>query len=221
MIDTERPQANQYCNAVDSANPSLLHVAADFDDMLMLSLAPLFKDFHVYIPHHAVQPIDLARVSLHPANDNPFVKQFAAHQIRLHYDGFDANRCADSKDVPTVLSAAFFMREFLRVWNTAQANGCSLASQAMSIGLVATSLASRWRHDGPVTAYIPTDDAFGNRGWDTLAAVVAPERGDDLERMICNHVVEGVTSGSASGSWQQVARAARRFITGSIGAGNS
>ena len=206
LIDTERLQANQYCNAVNSADPESLHVAADSDDMLMLSLAPLFKDFHVYIPHHAVQPIDLARVSLHPANDNPFVKRFAAHQIRLHYDGFDANRWRRfERRADRFVSEALFMREFLRVWNAAQANGCSLASQAMSIGLVATSLASRWRHDGPVTAYIPTDDAFGNRGWDTLAVVVAPERADDLERMILNHVVEGVTSNSASGSWQQVA----------------
>ena len=34
---------------------------------------------------------------------------------------------------------------------------------------------------------------------------MAPGRADDLERMILNHVVEGVTSDSASGSWQQVA----------------
>src|SRR6202035_4403402 len=167
IIDTERLQANQYWNAIDSANPESLHVAADSDDMLMLSLAPLFKDFRVYIPDHAVQPIDLAHVSLHPANNNPFVKHFAAHQIRLHYDGFDENRWRRfERRADRFVSQALFMREFFRVWDAIQANGCSLASQAMSIGLVATLLASRWRHDGPVTAYIPADDAFGKRAWD-------------------------------------------------------
>jgi tetratricopeptide (TPR) repeat protein len=205
-VDTERIGNNRYWHAVDIADPESLYVATDSDDMLMLSLAPLFKDFQIYIPRHTMQPMDLARVSLHPANNNPLVGYFASHQIRLHYEGIDQNRWRTfERRADRFVGQTLFTREFLRIWDAVHANGCSLASQAMSVGLVATSLARRWRHDGPVTAYIPSDDAFGNQGWDGLAPLLVPDAADDLETIILNHVAPGARSGSASGSWEQVA----------------
>ena len=202
LVDTERLQANQYWNVVDTANPESLHVAADSDDMLMLSLAPLFKDFQVYVPNHALSPIDLARVSLHPANNNPFVEYFAAHSIRLHYDRLNEKRWRRfERQADHFIGQALFMREFLRIWNAVHANGCSLASQAMSVGLLATSLADGWRYDGPVTAYIPTDEAFGT--WDALAPLLSPGGAGALENFILAHVAPGVAADPPQGSWRQ------------------
>ena len=206
MVDTERLQANQYWNAIDSANPQSLHVAADSDDMLMLSIAPLFKDFHVYIPHHSLQPIDMARVSLHPANNNPLVKHFAAHRIRLHYHGLEEDRWREvERRADNFIGQALFMREFVRIWDAVRTNDCSLASQAMSVALITTSLARTWRYAGPVTAYIPTDDAFKDRGWESVASLLRPEMSRELKDIILNHVAASVVAGSVSRSTQQVA----------------
>jgi tetratricopeptide (TPR) repeat protein len=206
MVDPARLDANQYWNAVVTAHPESLHIAADSDDMLMLSLAPLFKDFHVYIPNHALQPVDLARVSRHPANDNPFVKYFAAHPIRLHYDGFDGNRWSQfERRADRFVGQALFIRELLSIWEAAHAAGCSLASKALSVGLLATPLANRWRYDGPVTVYFPSDEAFGEKGWETLEPLLRPERARELQSVILNHVVPGVRADTAADTWQQVA----------------
>lgn len=204
-MGAERLANNRYWHARDITDPESLYLSSDSDDMFMLSLAPLLKDFQIYVPQHAIQPMDLARVSLHPANNHPLVKHFATRQVRLHYDGLDKSRWRRfERRADRFVGQTLFMREFLRIWNAVHEHGCSLASQAMSVGLIATSLASRWRHDGPVTAYIPADVSFGNRGWDALAPLLAPDAADDLERMILNHVAPGVPSGPASGSWQQV-----------------
>ena len=204
MVDTERLQANQYWNAIDAAGPGSLHVAADSDDMMMLSVAPLLKDFHVYIPNHAVQPIDLARVSLHPANDNPLMQQFATHQIRLHYDGMDESRWREvERRADDFIGEALFTREYLRIWGAAQANGCSLAAQAMSIALLTTSLAKHSRYGGPVTAYVAADSAFKDCGWESVAPLLRPDAGCDLEGLIRNHTADGVIATPVAGSWRQ------------------
>jgi tetratricopeptide (TPR) repeat protein len=206
MVDTTRLHANRYWNAIDTAHPQSLHVAADSDDMLMLSLAPLFKDFQVYVPNHALQPMDLARVSLHPDNNNPLVKYFAARPIRLHYDRFDRNCWRPfERRAECFVGQALFTREFLSVWQAARQAGCSLASQAMSVGLVATRLAGRWPYRGPVTVYVPTDEAFGKNGWGALESLLRPERGRDLRRVLLNHVVAGVGDDAAAGASQRVA----------------
>lgn len=205
MIDTARLQANRYWNTIDTAHPESLHVAADSDDMLMLSLAPLFKDFQVYVPNHALQPMDLARVSLHPDNNNPLVKYFAAHPIRLHYDSFDGSRWRTfERRAERFVGQALFMREFLSVWQAVRAAGCSLAAQAMAVALIATPFASRWPDDGPVIIYVPNDDAFGTSGWERLEPLLRPERARDLRRVLRNHVVAGARGDAASGTRQQV-----------------
>ena len=199
LVDTQRLQANQYWNAVDAADPRLLHVSADSDDMLMLSVAPLLKDFHVYIPDHSVQPIDLARVSLHPANDNPLMQQFASHQIWLHYDAFDESRWRDVENrADDFLGEALFAREYLRIWAAVNASGCTFASQAMSMGLLTTSLAKRWRHKCPVTVYVPTDGAFMDAGWESVAPLLRPQAANDLEALILNHVVASAATESTA-----------------------
>lgn len=204
MVDTERLQANRYWNTVATANSGSLYVVADSDDMLMLSVAPLFKDFQVYIPNHPLQPMDLARVSLHPTNNNPLVKQIATHPIRLHYEDFDAIRWRKfERRAEHFVGQALFMREFIGIWEAARAAGCSLSSRAMSIGLLTTPLASRWRYDGPVTAYIPTDDAFGPEGWEALAPLLAPDRAQDLKHIILKHVIRGVRFETSAGPWQE------------------
>jgi tetratricopeptide (TPR) repeat protein len=206
MVDTERLEANQYWNAVGTTDPQSLHVAADSDDMFMLSIAPLFKDFHVYIPGHALQPMDMARVSLHPANNNPLMEHFARQRIRLHYEELDENRWRRvGHRADSFINQALFMREFLRIWEAALANGCTLGSQAMSIVLNTTPLARRWRYDGPVTAYIPTDDAFRDAGLEDIAQLLRPEARHHLDRFILNHVVPGAPLEAASHAGKQVA----------------
>jgi tetratricopeptide (TPR) repeat protein len=201
LVDTERLQANRYWNIVDTDHPEELHVATDSDDMFMLSLAPLFKDFQVYIPNHALQSIDLARVSLHPSNDNPLVNYYAAHSIRLHYDSLDKNRWRPlERRADHFIDRALVLREFLRLWEVAHARECRLASQAMSVGLFATSLVHGWRRTAPVTAYIPTDAAFGDG--DALAPLLSSSAAKDLKKLIVAHVALGVAD-PAEGSWEQ------------------
>lgn len=206
LIDTERLEANQYWNTIKTSYPEALHVSEDSDDMLMLSVAPLFKDFQVYIPNHTLQPIDLARVSRHPDNNNPLVEHFAAHSIRLHYDDFDEKRWdVYEQRADDFIGQALFLRQFLSVWEAARVAGCSLAAQAISVALNTTSLTARLRCDGPMTAFIPNDEAFGERGWEALAPLLRSEQANELESAVLNYIVPGVRDADASASWEEIA----------------
>jgi tetratricopeptide (TPR) repeat protein len=196
LVDPARLDANQFWNTIATDHPDSLHVATDSDDMLMLSLAPLFKDFQAYMPNHTLEPDDAARISRHPDNDNPLIRYFAAHPIRLHDDRFDAARWKPfERRANRFVTQSLSMRECLGIWEAVRAAGCTLASKAISVALLATPLTRRWRGDGALTVYVPNDNAFGATGWEMLAPLLRPERARDLQRFILQHVAIGEARG--------------------------
>lgn len=169
-----------------------IRVVTDSDDMFMLSFAPLLKDIPLYIPEHAVAPMDLARQSLHPLNDTPLTSAFARHSVRLHYGAMDEARWRRiERRSDAFFKQAIVMREILRVWAALQGRGCDTARQLMSVALQGTSLARRWPDDGPVTVFVPNDAALARLDPGAVRALIAPEANERLVRAVLGHVVSG------------------------------
>jgi len=166
------------------------HIVTDSDDMFMLSFAPLLKETSLYNSNHAVTPMDLARQSLHPMNDTPLTSDFARRGARLHYGPMTEvpwqrlERRADA-----FIGRAIVMREALRIWTALSGRDCSQASRLISVALQSTALAKRWRHDGPVTVFVPNDAAFEQLETEASRSLLAREAASRLLRVALNHIV--------------------------------
>jgi uncharacterized surface protein with fasciclin (FAS1) repeats len=190
VFDPSRIKATQIWYAAEGCKIDDFHVVTDSDDMLMLSFAPLAKDTYLYIPDHPVTPIDLARQSLHPLNDNPMTSDFARHRVRLHYGTMEDRRWRRSElRSDKFVNQAVMMREFLRIWSTLEAHGCRRAGELLSVALHATPLARRWRHDGPVSVFVPSDDAIERYGWAKIESLMALGASAQLVEAVLNHTV--------------------------------
>jgi uncharacterized surface protein with fasciclin (FAS1) repeats len=192
LFDPGRIELTRLWYAGEGCTIADIHVVTDSDDMFMLSFAPRLKDIPIYIPRHAVTPMDLARQSLHPLNDNPLTSEFARRAVRLHYGPMTERRWR----VPKIRSDGFIkqaivMREFLRIWRAIQDRGCAHASRLMSVALQATRLARRWPHDGAVTVFIPNDEAMARLGTNLIEPLLAAGAERELERVVLAHTVAG------------------------------
>ncbi len=184
-----------------------VHVVTDSDDMFMLSFAPRLKDMTIYIPRHAVTPMDLGRQSLHPLNDTALTSAFARQPVRLHYGAMDDTRWRRAeRRSDGFFKQAIVMREALRLWAALKQHGCGGAQRLLSTALQATCLARRWPDDGPVTVLAPNDAAIERLHREEVLGLAAPGASDALVRAVLGHVAAGVRSLPASGEPAQQLR---------------
>lgn len=75
--------------AITASEPhpeKLIHIVTDSDDMLFLSLAPLYKELDTFRPHHSNNAVDIARLTMLPhVRVSPFVDPVDRVCTRLHY----------------------------------------------------------------------------------------------------------------------------------------
>ncbi len=192
LFDPGRIELTQLWYAGGGCMIDDIHVVTDSEDMFMLSFAARLKDIPIYIPRHTVTPMDLARQSLHPLNDNPLTSEFARRTVRLHYGPMTERRWrAPQIRSDGFIKQAIVMREFLRIWHAIQDRGCTATSRLMSVALQATQLARRWPHDGAVTAFIPNDQAIAREGSRSIEALLAPGMENALQRFVLSHTMAG------------------------------
>jgi hypothetical protein len=152
----------------------------DVNQMFMLSLAPLFKDFGLMTPEHKATPLLLGRWCAHPQNDTPLKDYFAAQSLHLPIRRSDsstgwrsAEGAADAfMDEVSVDLAAVNLHYVMRNQH------CKTAAQLLALALHETELARRLRcpplgHEGVV--FVPNETAFAHFGIDRLAKLAAPE----------------------------------------------
>jgi hypothetical protein len=64
----------------------------------------------------------------------------------------------------------------------------------MSVALQATPFARRWPYDGPVTAFIPNDEAMARLGPERVDRLLAATPARDLMDAVLAHVAPGASS---------------------------
>lgn len=169
-----------------------IHFVTDSDEMLMLSVDPLTKYFVNYIVDHSCDGFDLARTTRHPLNETRQTRVFATRSVSVHGPGrrsrdwnrTEAKAIAAARDL-RVGRAAMLLHEALT------ANGAGIMAGLMSVALLDTHFARRWRWEPPVSVIVPVDAAFSAVQRASSLALAGAGRARDLVAVLLDHVVIG------------------------------
>lgn len=184
------------------ANPgSLIHIAADSDDMFFLSMAPLAKDLASFIPDHSNDAMDIARMTMHPAlASSPFYPCFERVAAKLHYGSMTTARWSEAEQrSERVVQNVAALRSYLQVWRAAKEHGCARAAQVMSLVLHTTPLARQLPHNGAYTFLIPSDRAFDSAPPSWIERQLDRADRKSLARAALEHTVIGSSALPGSG----------------------
>jgi hypothetical protein len=164
----------------------------DVNQMFMLSLAPLFKDFGLITPEHKVTPLLVGRWCAHPQNDTPLKDYFAAQSLRMPLgpdkDGPEWEKGAREGDE--------FMNEVsvhlaaVNLHYAMRAQGCWAAAGVLAMALHETDLAKKVRcpalgQEG--VALVPSEAAFKQFGKEKLEKLLAPGSEAQLLDFMLSH----------------------------------
>jgi hypothetical protein len=166
-----------------------IHFADDSDDMAMLSVDPLAKYLPIYILDHKVGPADVARSTLHPLNDTEQTRGFARHRVRWHrgaVDGPGWSRAALRSDA--VFHQVVAHRVAMRLWALLKRIGCAKAAELLAVALHTTALLRRWRADGALRVFAPTDKALARLGDPALEDLMRAGNEPPLTEFLLAHV---------------------------------
>jgi len=165
-FDPSRMTPSYLWYAEDIDDPEDIHFVRTSDEMMMLSLAPLLKDFGdigIYIPDRRPTPFDPAASSRHPLNDTPLTLDFMARPVRLA-----ATAPTEALWRGAERRTAAFMRRSAFHWiamglcAAMRATGAGLSADLIAWAALRTPLA-RWFADrGPYLVLAPDDQAWGD-----------------------------------------------------------
>ncbi|MBV9984802.1 fasciclin domain-containing protein [Bradyrhizobium sp.] len=169
-----------------------IHFVTDSDEMLTLSVDPLTKYFVNYIVDHSCDGFDLARTTRHPLNETRQTRVFATRSVDIHRPGHrsrlwnrtEAKAVAAARDL-RVGRAAMLLHEALT------ANGADIMAGLMSVALLDTHFARRWRSEPPFSVIVPVDAAFSAMQRASSVALAGPGRARELVAVLLDHVVIG------------------------------
>jgi hypothetical protein len=169
-----------------------IHFVTDSDEMLMLSVDPLTKYFVNYIVDHSCDGFDLARTTRHPLNETRQTRVFATRSVNIHgpetrsrhWSRTETKAVAAARDL-RVGRAAMLLHEALT------ANGATIMAGLMSVALLDTHFARRWRWEPPVSVIIPIDAAFNAAQRASSLALAALGRERELVAALRDHLVIG------------------------------
>lgn len=180
-----------YTRKIDDID-SVLNVT-ESDQMLMLSLAPLFKDFGLLTPEHKATPLLVGRWCAHPQNDTPLKDFFSGQELRMALDpeqqtGTEWDQ--GLKEGGAFMNEASVQLAAVNLHYALRAQGCTLAARLLSLALHETDLAKRVRCpplDKKGVVLIPTDSAFEVFGRGRLEAAMAPGHEQELLDLMLPH----------------------------------
>jgi hypothetical protein len=174
-----------------------VHFVTESDEMLMLSVDPLTKYFVNYIVDHSCDGFDLARTTRHPLNETRQTRVFATRSVNIHgpegrsrcWSRAEAKAAAAARDL-RVGRAAMLLHAALTL------NGAGIMAGLLSVALLDTHFARRWRAELPLSVIAPVDAAFNAAQRASSLALAGPGRARDLIAALFDNVVIGrLTSG--------------------------
>jgi hypothetical protein len=164
----------------------------DVNQMLMLSLAPLFKDFSLMEPAHQASSLLLGRWCAHPQNDTPLKDWYAGQSLRLPLgpDGDEAVWKEAELAGDTFMSHASVNLASVNLHYALRQPNCRTVAKVLALALHETRLDQRVRcpplgRQGVVLA--PNDAAFALFGKDRLAELLLPGNEEHLLDLMLFH----------------------------------
>jgi hypothetical protein len=151
--------------AITTSDPdpaSLVHIVTDSDDLVFLSLAPLYKELETFRPHHANDALDIARLTMLPhVKVSPFIEPLDLVCTRLHYGSMTETKwqpVVEHSDA--VFCRVRMTRAFMHLWELLKAHGCRQAARLISLAVFTLKLPPRLLIERPLTIFVPNDDAI-------------------------------------------------------------
>ncbi len=164
----------------------------DVNQMFMLSLAPLFKDFGLITLGHKVTPLSLGRWCAHPQNDTPLKDYFAAQSLRLP-NGRSTDEASwrrEERSADAFMKQASVDLAAVNLHYALRHRGCKTAAGILSLALAETELATQFPcpplgRQG--VALAPNDVAFAEFGLSRLEELLAPGNEKQLSELLRLH----------------------------------
>jgi hypothetical protein len=168
-----------------------IYLVQDSDEIMMLSLAPLRKDVNLFLPHHEVNPDDLAKMSRHPLNDTIYNPFFLSKPVRLRLNKGSEEiwRRVEEESTHTVERAIFF-RSSMLIWNEIKKFDCAIAAKIMAAFVHCSGITKEWKTASPLIIYVPIDTAFDcelKKQWEIL---LQPRLEKELEIFVLSHLAK-------------------------------
>jgi hypothetical protein len=181
---------NQQALPAHPIDPEILHYINDSDDLFALSLAPLTKDIEWYAEYRRYDPLKIGSWWLtydSPANDSVALCPFYVHAGPR--DEARWRRVEMESDV--LIQGAIGTREVLRIIGALADDTYRYLRQVLSLALMSTHLSRMVRVAGPITLFLPTNDAMLRWMFEEGAALIDAPRGRKLVDLILDHVIFG------------------------------
>jgi hypothetical protein len=175
-------------NASDAA--SLVHIVTDSDDLVFLSLAPLYKELETFRPHHANDALDIARLTMLPhVRVSPFIEPLDQVCTRLHYGSMtEATWQPVVERSDAVFRSVRMKRTFIHLWELLKAHGCRQAARLITLVVFTLKLPPRLLTKRPLTIFVPNDDAIAALPPGAFDRLIDREGRRDLLSAMRDHV---------------------------------
>lgn len=170
-----------------------VHTIRDSDDIFMLSLAPLAKDFGLAVFDHDASPFELARWSMpNPYNESPLNRHLPLLTARLHHAPMTERLWRRTeRRARATMQRMLRLREVVKVFLGLRDEGCQRASQLLALAVDALDMPRVLRGAGPSTFFVPSDAAFAQLPKRELHELLSVGSESRLRAFLLAHVVPG------------------------------
>lgn len=194
----------------DVTDPAEVYNLTDVSDMLMLSIAPIFKDTGLFTFGESMTPLHLARWCAHPQNDTPLSASYARDPLLLGIDptADPQSLKADSAPGDDFMERTVRLIPATKVFNALTDLGCSRAAAILALALHETDPLSWPAASLPITILAPDDDAIASRDI-ADARLLAVGHEAELVASLASYVIPGQVDLTAP---QQAATLADRTV---------
>jgi uncharacterized surface protein with fasciclin (FAS1) repeats len=169
---------------------SFVHIVTDSDDLVFLSLAPLYKELDTFRPHHSNDALDIARLTMLPhVRVSPFIEPLDRVCVRLHYGSMTETRwnpIVESSDA--VFRRVRMNRTLIHLWELLKEHGCRQAARLISLAVFTLKLPPRLLTERPLTIFVPNDDAIAALSPGAFDRLIHREGRRDLLNAMLDHV---------------------------------
>ena len=173
-------------------NSELVLNVTNAEDMLMLSMAPLFKDFGLLEIGHAATPNLVGLWCAHPQNDTPLNPWYATKEMRLPLGGLtqDENWEKAKNAADDFMQRVIGSSDATKLVMALRNQGCETAAQLIAFALQETdfSLQLHSLHpNAPLVMLAPSEIAFEQFGRLNIYRLLRPNNEKLLLAFVMSH----------------------------------
>lgn len=189
----------------DVSDRNEVYNLTDVSEMLMLSIAPMYKDAGLLEFETSMTPLHLARWCAHPQNDTPLAAAYGRDPLLLPIDpAASAHLVRGSAIGDDFMARVERLMPATKIFHALMAAGCKRSAELLALALHETDPMDWPPLTGAATVLALDDSAFAQLG-DEPTTLVQPGREGELVRFIARFVLAGRIDLAKSGAAQTLA----------------